>query len=291
MEHLLYSWPKIIERCQKAKGVLLLSDFDGTLATIVERPELAVMPEKTRRLLEALARQKNFKVGIISGRSLTDLKEKVNIDGLIYAGNHGFEIEGPGLKFVNPEVVELKPLFSTLRHLLSTTLKTVKGARVEDKGITLSIHYRQVDEKKIKDMRQLVERALSGPLALGMLKITSGKKVYEIRPAVEWDKGKAINLLMKTYGKVGSKNHVVPVYIGDDQTDEDGFRIIEKHGNGISIHIGEPEAMSAASYYLRSPEEVQGFLARMLEYAQKGLAGQEVKVSQTLKELPSFVSH
>ncbi len=271
MEYLLSAWPRVLEQIQKAKQILFLSDFDGTLAPIVERPELAEMSEITRTLLLELTYQRRFTVGIISGRALADLKEKVNIDRIFYAGNHGFEIEGPGLSFVNPIVDEIKPIFRVIRQILFLTLGTIKGVLVEDKGITLSVHFRQVEDQKAMDVQQLVERAVNGSAYHGLFRVTSGKKVYEVRPAVDWDKGKAIRLLMKRIGKGGWKSGLLPIYLGDDLTDEDAFEIIERYGNGVTVHVGENYLDSKARYYLNSTDEVRYFLVKLLDYARRGL--------------------
>ena len=270
MEHLLAAWPKIVDIIQEAHHVLFLSDFDGTLAPIVERPEQALLAEPTREMLRTLNCQKHFTVGIVSGRALTDLKAKVNLEGIIYAGNHGFEIEGPELSFINPIVNEIKPFFRILRQILVLTLSTIKGVLVEDKGMTLSVHYRQVEEIKVKDVEALVTRAVNGPASHGLFKVTEGKKVYEVRPAVNWDKGKAIQLLMKKYGKGGRNSRLLPIYIGDDLTDEDAFRVIEKYGYGLSVRIGTPSLTSAARYFLNSPDEVNGFLRQLVDNSVRG---------------------
>jgi trehalose 6-phosphate phosphatase len=279
MEHLLSSWPKIVEQLKKARHILLLSDYDGTLTPIVESPERADISDDNRNLLNTLAHQQRFTVGIISGRSLNDLKGKVGVEGIIYAGNHGFEIEGPGLNFINPVADEIKPFFRVVRQLLSMTLGAIKGVLVEDKGLTLSVHYRQVDEEKAKDVKSIIERTLSGPLASRIFKLTSGKKVYEVRPAVNWDKGKAIRLLMKKYGRGGRPSGLLPVYLGDDLTDEDGFRMLQKYGHGISILVGESRLDSAAQYCLKSPAEVHEFLGRLLEYSQRGLLCEQLSTT------------
>jgi trehalose-phosphatase len=271
MEELLAAWPRIIRQIQRARHVLFLTDFDGTLTPIVEKPELAVLPEATRNLLRALTSQGHITIGIISGRALADLKQKVNINGVIYAGNHGFEIEGPGLNFVNPIVDEIMPFYRIIRQVLVLTLGTIKGVFVEDKGITLSVHYRLADEQKVKDVERLVQSAIKRPKLLGLFKVTSGKKVYEVRPSVNWDKGKAIRLLMKRYGKGGRNSGLLPMYLGDDLTDEDGFQVIEKYGNGITVHVGESKSDSIARYFLKSPDEVQKFLVKLLDYARRGL--------------------
>lgn len=279
MEYLLSAWSRIFDQIEKAKHILFLSDFDGTLAPIEERPELVAIPETTCKLLEALNQEGRFTVGIISGRALSDLKYRVNVDGIIYAGNHGCEIEGPGLSFINPLADEIKPLFRVLRQVLFLTLGTIKGILIEDKGLTLSVHYRQVADEKAHDIETLVERAVNGPASHGLFKVTSGKKVYEVRPVVNWDKGRAIRLLMKKYGKGGRQSGLLPIYLGDDRTDEDGFRMIEKYGDGISVHIGGIKAGSAARYYLNSPEEVSAFIDKLLKVSQTGLAWEQMLTS------------
>jgi len=141
---------------------------------------------------------------------------------------------------------------------------------VEDKGVTMSVHYRQVDEKKVKDVESLVSRAVNGPTSRGLFKVTAGKKVYEVRPAVNWDKGKAIRLLMKKYGKGGRNSGLLPIYLGDDLTDEDAFQIIEKYGYGITVRIGPATSTSAALYFLNSPDEVHCFLSKLVDYSGRG---------------------
>jgi trehalose 6-phosphate phosphatase len=270
MEHLLSVWPKILEQTQKSKHILFLTDYDGTLTQIVEKPELAVLSDEIRQLLQDLARQRNITIGVISGRALADLKEKVSLSGIIYAGNHGFEIEGPGWVFTNPIAEEIRPFFRIIHQVLTLTLRSIKGVLVENKGLSLSVHYRQVEEEATVDVKKLVERAVSVPAARGIFKVTQGKKVYEVRPAANWDKGKAIRLLMKKFGKGGRQSGLLPIYLGDDLTDEDGFQVIEKYGQGISVHIGEYQNNSLARYYLKSPEEVGQFLSKLLGYAQRG---------------------
>ena len=115
-----------------------------------------------------------------------------------------------------------------------------------------------------------MKQVVGGAEAAGQAKITSGKKVYEVRPAVTWDKGKAIKLLMKKYGKGGRKSGLLPMYFGDDLTDEDGFRVIESYGIGISVFVGEESQHSTARYFLKSPAEVATFLGMLLEQARKG---------------------
>jgi len=248
---------------------MLLFDYDGTLTPIVERPELAELDEEVRQHIRRLAHQRHITVGMISGRALPDLKSRVDVEGVIYAGNHGLEIEGPGLQFVNPIADELRPVLRLLYKVLDRTVGRIRGVFVEDKGLSLSVHYRMVDDHQVAEVGNVFQRVVNGVQALGKVRITSGKKVYEVRPAAPWDKGKAIGLLIKRYGKRASHRDLLPVYLGDDLTDEDGFKVIEEHG-GVSVLVGEPGTKTAARYILDSPREVSVFLRNLSEEAKRG---------------------
>jgi trehalose 6-phosphate phosphatase len=239
------------------------------LTPIVERPELAEIPESTRRLLDTLAFQRRIILGIISGRALADLKDKVNVSGVIYAGNHGFEIEGPGWSFVNPLAEEIRPFFRAVSQLLTLALESTRGVFVENKGLSLSVHFRQMAEDKAGDMKQAFQKVVDNARMEKNFRVTHGKKVYELRPAVDWDKGKAISLLMKKYGKNG-KDNTLPIYLGDDVTDEDGFRVVGLNGSGIAVYVGDDLSRTAAGYYLKSPLEVVEFLKKLLDFSQRG---------------------
>ncbi len=264
MQHLFSVWQDFSKRLKVARRVLLLCDYDGTLTPIVDRPELADLSEKTRQLLQTLTRQKNFTVGIISGRALADLRQKVNVSNIIYSGNHGLEIEGPGIGLVNPLAAEMMPVFRLINQVLKKALAPIRGVLVEDKGLTISVHYRLVEESKSEEVKNIFERVIDTARSLGKVRITSGKKVYEIRPGVDWDKGAAIEFLIGRFGKTKVKKELLPIFLGDDETDDDGFRVIEKHG-GVSIFVGEKPARSAARYYLKSPAEVEQFLEQMID--------------------------
>jgi trehalose-phosphatase len=270
LEHLLSVWSEVVKQLRGARHVLLLTDYDGTLTPIVDRPEMANLAEDTRRSIRSLARQRRFTLGVISGRALGDLKDKVGISGIIYAGNHGLEIEGPGISFVNPVAEELKPILGIMHYVLSRALGTIRGVFVENKGLSLSIHYRLVEERRAREVERIVKQVVGGAEAAGQARITSGKKVYEVRPAVIWDKGKAVKLLVKRCGKGGRNSGLLPIYVGDDLTDEDGFRVIENYVNGISVFVGEEGQPTTARYFLKSPVEVATFLDMLLEQARKG---------------------
>lgn len=266
MEPLLAMWPEIRDQIKGAKHVLLLSDYDGTLTPIVARPEAATLSDSCRDLLRALSHKTHMTVGIVSGRALSDLTERVGLPGLVYAGNHGLEIKGPGIAFVSPLAEETKPLLRVLHQVLAKTLGSIGGTIVENKGLSLSVHFRSVDEDRQEEVKSTFHRIIGGARHLGMIRVTTGKKVLEVRPPIDWHKGKAIQLLMKRYGKGGRNSGLLPIYLGDDLTDEDGFQFIENYGHGLSILVDEEgKRQTRARHWLRSPQEVERFFRMIVE--------------------------
>lgn len=259
MIHLLANGNDVEKRLRAADHIFLFSDFDGTLTFIVERPEMALPSLKMKTLLQKLSESKRFSIGIISGRALKDLRDRVGIKDIIYAGNHGLEIEGPGFSFVNPVAQETMALFKILHRLLIKALDGIKGALVENKGLSISVHYRSVSDKDVNHVKQTVDRVTGTAQWLQKIKMTTGKKVYEIRPPVNWDKGKAINWLLERFAEKKYKGDFIPVFMGDDLTDEDGFKSVNRK-QGISIFVGDEDTVSCAEYFLRSPDEVENFL-------------------------------
>ncbi len=250
MPHLLNVWPSASRRLRDAQGVLLLFDYDGTLTPIVDHPSLALLPAATRELLFNLSRRDKFVVGVISGRSLKDVAAMVDIDGLIYAGNHGLEISGPGLDFVHPEAARLEGTLTEVYSRLHCSLAHLPGVLVEHKGLTLSIHYRLAPEAAAAEVETAVAAADGAPVASGRVNVTHGKKVVEVRPAVAWHKGKAISKLQAAYPQAS-----LPVFFGDDLTDEDGFAVVQD-ANGIAVFVGPARTPTCALYRVDSPQEV-----------------------------------
>ena len=147
MQHLFQSWESFSADIRAASHVLFLSDYDGTLTPIAGRPDQAVLSPEVREKLSVLAEKPAFSVGIISGRSLAELKSMVGIDGIYYGGNHGLEIEGPGLNYTNPAAEASREMVRELARQLSEGLGGIEGVFIEDKGLSLSLHYRLVGEE------------------------------------------------------------------------------------------------------------------------------------------------
>lgn len=264
MQYLFNAWDKVRSVIKEAEHVLLLTDYDGTLTPIVERSELATLSDETRRLIKSLAKNHRYTLGIISGRALSDLKNKVRVENIVYAGNHGLEIEGFGSSYFDPIAEEMRPLLELLNRVLSATFRGIRGVLVENKGLTLSVHYRAVDKNEQEVVMHTFKKVTDPLYATGRIKVTQGKKVYEIRPPVDWDKGKAVSWLLEKCKQTKRKDRVLSIYLGDDLTDEDGFKAVEKN-NGISILVSDELRQSLAGYFVKSPDEVAQFLKMLLK--------------------------
>jgi len=231
-------------------------DYDGTLTPIVSRPDQAVLSESMKKVLNQLINK--YTVAIVSGRSRTDVEKLIGIEGLFYAGNHGFDIKGPGLSMVLPEAESIIPIINEITAKFKDKFSQVKGAIVEEKKFSVALHYRLVEkEEKINMMKEEVEKVVSSQK---LLRLMHGKKVFEVLPAVDWNKGKAILRVMQSLGVSWDKNTVI--YLGDDTTDEDAFRVIRSRG--IGILVSSENKISWADFCIESPLEVERFFNSLL---------------------------
>ena len=262
MPHLLNVWSSVASRLADATGITLLSDYDGTLSPIVARPELAVLLPETRQALAGLAAHPRFRVGIVSGRSLSDLRERVDLPGIICAGNHGLEISFPdsplpGSSFTHPRTARLRPVLQEAAEALQERLRLHPGVIVEDKGLTLSVHYRQASPESIPQIRHAFYEVISAAPPED-IRVTHGKMVLEVRPNIQWGKGQAIGKILETAGQ-----DTLPIFFGDDLTDEDGFDVVQDAG-GIAVFVGPARQPTRAAYRVDSPREVAEALGLLL---------------------------
>jgi trehalose 6-phosphate synthase/phosphatase len=225
----------------------LFFDYDGTLTPIVARPEDAVLSPTTRRLLRQAAHAPNVDVAIVSGRSLADVKRMVDLPDITYVGNHGFEIEGPGISFQHEGLLRFKDRIEGAAVELGKL--EFEGAWLERKGATLSYHTRAVPER----YRAEAEKKAAAILKRHRLRMSQGKRVIEGRPPIDWNKGYAVlSVLARRHG-ADWWARVRALYFGDDVTDEDAFRSLR--GIGKSVRVG-PETHSAADFSLPDHDSV-----------------------------------
>lgn len=254
MKHVFNAWDELDKTIGPAP--FLLFDFDGTITPIVERPDLTGLSQEMTELLKILARR--YKIGVISGRSLAEIKRLVGLRGVYYSGNHGLEISGPEIKLVKLQTKCVRPLITDVCRKLSGELGGISGAIIKNKGLTASVHYRLVTQEKVKSLKKIFEKTVKPYIASGAVRVGRGKKVLEIMPNVDWDKGKAAQWIIEAVDPDGK---LTPVYIGDDQTDEDAFLALEKRG--ITILVSEKPKKSHAKFYLKNVDEVKEFLEKL----------------------------
>ena len=234
-------------------------DYDGTLTPIVDRPGDATISDRMRETVRRLARR--CPVCVISGRDRTVVQELMGLRELVVAGSHGFDIWSPTGGAVQREVGgEFRTQLGTVQARLCEELSGIAGALVEPKASSVAVHYRLVADAERPRVEQIVRDVVRA--RPDELRITPGRLVFEIQPNVDWDKGKAVLHLLKALDL--DREGVVPVYLGDDLTDEDAFEALAGRGVGVLVgRAGDPELAgrrTAADYVLRSVDEVEQFL-------------------------------
>lgn len=243
----------------KDRKLALFLDYDGTLTPIVRRPEEATLSDEMRSLLVRLAEL--CTVTIVSGRDREDAQEMVGIESLVYAGSHGFDIRGPeGLAMeyegAEPFLVDLDEAERRLRDAVAE----ISGVHVERKRFAIAIHYREVEGD---DDLNRIERAVDDVCGeFSSLRKKGGKKIFEVQPDVEWDKGRAVRWLVEALGL--DQPETVVMYVGDDVTDEDAFRALRRDNSGIGVRVTATNSDTDAEYFLRDCDQVRQFLGSLL---------------------------
>ncbi|XP_042410452.1 probable trehalose-phosphate phosphatase 6 [Zingiber officinale] len=259
-----------IVRASKGKQIVMFMDYDGTLSPIVDDPDSAFMSNAMRKAVKEVAR--DFPTAIVSGRCLDKVVNFVKLAELYYAGSHGMDIKGPETSqhakarvakgvLLQP-ATEFLPMIDTVYKALLDRTKSTPGARVENNKFCVSVHFRSVDEKNWGALIEQVRYVLK---EYPRLRLTQGRKVLEIRPTIKWDKGKALEFLLESLGFANCKD-VMPIYIGDDRTDEDAFKVLRDRGQGIGILVSKFPKETNATYYLQEPSEVKDFLIQLVEW-------------------------
>jgi trehalose-phosphatase len=244
--------PEIAAMIKPAGPILLGLDLDGTLVPIRQRPEQVVLEEPVRQVLGRLAAVKRLTLTIVSGRSLQDVSARVNLPGLIYAGNHGLEIRGPGISLLEPTAAALADRLSFLTKGLEDQLARIAGTVVEAKGLTTSVHYRNVATQDCDALARIVRDTVDRERDRFVL--SWGHRVWEILPRVSWHKGDAMDWII---AHLGEPEPSLVFYLGDDRTDEDAFARLQ---SAVTVKIGEKCATTHARYWLPDPQAVERFL-------------------------------
>jgi trehalose 6-phosphate phosphatase len=234
-------WEEITEVLRLRRPALFL-DFDGTLAPIVDDPDEAALPVGTRAAVERLRDRCPFTV--MSGRDADDVRARVGIEGLVYAGSHGFDVVWPDGRR-DQRGLEYLDSLEAARVQLHREIAAIPGAELEPKRFAVAVHYRRVPRDRVGEVVMAADRIAERFVDL---RRTGGKQVVELRPDLDWDKGRALRWLLEDLGL--EDPDVVPVYIGDDLTDEDAFAALRDHGRGLSLVVrGEDDARATLGDY------------------------------------------
>ncbi|KAL5197831.1 hypothetical protein ABZP36_001343 [Zizania latifolia] len=258
--------------CGKGKKMALFLDYDGTLSPIVDEPDNAVMSDQMREVVRNAAL--HLPTAIVSGRSRDKVFDFVKLTELYYAGSHGMDIMGPvgehdsvtehrrsinSSKNQGKEVkifqaaTEFLPMIDEVFRLLIDKTKAINGVKVENNRFCVSVHYRNVEEKDWQLVAECTDDVLK---VYPRLRLTHGRRVVlEVRPVIDWNKGKAVEFLLDSLELANCKN-VLPIYIGDDLTDEDAFKVLRDDKRGFGILVSSVPKESHALYSLMDPSEV-----------------------------------
>jgi trehalose-phosphatase len=235
-------------------------DYDGTLTPIVDRPELAILSDEGRAVVDTLA--KKLPTAAVSGRDRPDVEQLIGLDSLIYVGSHGFDITVPGGKKIeNPITGDYQPMLDRVEQRLHDKLDPIEGALVERKKFSIAAHYRLVADSEYPKFRQALDEIESSEPEI---KEKSGKKVFELQPKLDWDKGKAVLWLLKALDLDGPE--YVPMFFGDDVTDEDAFGALQGRGLSVIVSAKSDDATdrtTAATYRVQDTEELLELLRRL----------------------------
>lgn len=250
--------PSALEHVQEIAGrsgrLAVFLDYDGTLTGIVSHPQDAWLTDSMRQTLRELA--SSVPTAVLSGRDLHDVRRRVEIDGIVYAGSHGFDIAGAG-GLRRQLGAEYLSMLDAAETELREALDEIPGAQLERKHFSVAAHYRNVNENDAFGVALVVDTVAAKHHELRRI---DGKKVYELLPRIEWDKGKAVMWLLDTLDL--DQAGVLPIYIGDDCTDEDAFRALK--GCGVGILVSDELQPTAATYSLKNPSEVERFLRALI---------------------------
>ncbi|CAK7355805.1 unnamed protein product [Dovyalis caffra] len=271
-----------IANLAKNKKIAMFLDYDGTLSPIVDDPDNALMSDDMRSTVSKVA--KYFPTAIISGRSRDKVCELIGLTELYYAGSHGMDILGPIGKAVSNDhpnctesttdlqgkedvnlfqpAREFIPMINEVFRTLVDNTKGIKGAKVENHKFCVSVHFRNVDEKSWQPIAQCVQDILD---KYPRLRKTHGRKVLEVRPMIDWNKGKAVEFLLESLG-LNNRDDVLPIYIGDDMSDEDAFKVLREGNRGYGILVSSRPKETNAVYSLKDPTEVMRFLNSLVTW-------------------------
>jgi trehalose-phosphatase len=248
----------VLRRIATASSVFCFLDYDGTLSPLAATPDAAAPLAGTALVLQALAAAPQTQVALVTGRTIADIRRHLDVPGIYYVGIHGLEIGFPsGAIELSDSVAVVRSVLPAIKRQIEQALENLPGILIEDKGVALACHYRLAARADAARARQTVATIAQTYQRRGaQIAVTHGHEVVEIRSAFA-NKGKTVCRLLAAYGPSAQA-----VYIGDDQTDEDAFRLLPPES--ITIRVGPAVAATAARYRVEQPSEVLSILRAMV---------------------------
>jgi trehalose-phosphatase len=254
-DHLFTKWPSVARRVKMGERLAIFTDFDGTLAPIRQRASHAQLSGRVRRALERLTADGHL-VAVCSGRPLDDLLQRVGIEGVWYAGSHGYYLRAPDGAELSLLRHHERRLIVRVGHRLTMALGHLRGILVEPKPGAIAVHFRAATPTLRRRVTEVVN------LLAGMnpgLRVFPGHMVWEILPVGAVDKYVAARFILRAAHQRDPRSTAWPIYLGDDVSDERVF----VHWKGISVYVSRRPKKTAARYFVRSPAEVADFLERL----------------------------
>lgn len=272
MKHLQAQHPNVLENFEQleslaqGKLVTVFLDYDGTLTPIVNNPDLAYLSEATRDVVRRLAHV--FPTAIISGRGRKKVEEFVQLTELYYAGSHGMDIAAPkgsemSLEFRPAEKYEA--LMQMIKRRLEDATSHIQGSSIEDNKYCISVHFRNCHPDSFEEILKSVESVVDQE---PQIFFTRGRKVLEVRPRIDWNKGSALVHLLSMLGI--ADEDVFCIYIGDDRTDEDAFQVLSDRSLGAGILVSNKVKQTKGIWSVRNTDEVRKLLERLSNYGNSG---------------------
>lgn len=255
MEQLRSQWPRVAAEIVSSGHVLLLLDYDGALTRITPASKQVTLPASTRSVLRTLSHHPRITVAVISERPITELRRRVGVRNLIYIGNRGREMwqVGRQAKVIVPR--SFQETVARIRSQLASVVADIPGVLVEDKGLSVSLHYRLVPTEQERHLIGIFACEILPLVRSSELTVLYGRKVIELCPRLNWIKGHAALWLMEEI----HRRSILPIYIGGDHTGGGAFEALP---DGITMQVGA-QAGSQVDYYLRDVKEVIAFLRWM----------------------------
>jgi trehalose 6-phosphate phosphatase len=263
-------WTAFAGRVVNAHALAIFLDYDGTLTPIRKKPEQARLSVNALKTLQTMRRLPGVDVAVVTGRSMPDIRARIPLRGITIAANHGLQIKRDGSVWVHPGTKVRRMALLRVTRAIKRFIPFYPGVQFESKGFTLSIHYRNAAPGVAGRLKRSVTDAVSaeGPL----FRLAEGKKVIEVRPSLRWGKGDAVMKILRE----GRRNRLIlPLYFGDDRTDEDAFRALSSRG--ITIRVGA-DGSTEARYYVRNT----GAVVKILKFIISVRKGFDSTTSQSI---------